>query len=49
MAFGCQAASAYVNAKIIIKLINNVAKVINNDPDTKQYLKRLDSPSFIYL
>ena len=35
----CQAASAYVNAKIIIKLINNVGKVINNDPDTGKLLK----------
>merc|ERR1719240_2520758 len=36
---GGKAASAYVNAKIIIKLINNVSKVVNNDPDTSKYLK----------
>lgn len=43
---GGKAASAYVNAKIIIKLINNVAKVINNDPDTKQYLKCAFVPNY---
>merc|ERR1719408_816384 len=37
--FAGKAASAYVNAKIIIKLIGNVSKVINNDPDTAPYLK----------
>merc|ERR1719240_1795103 len=36
---GGKAASAYVNAKIIIKLINNVSAVVNNDPDTSKYLK----------
>ena len=43
---GGKAASAYVNAKIIIKLINNVGKVINNDPDTKQYLKCAFVPNY---
>jgi starch phosphorylase len=36
---GGKAASAYVNAKIIIKLIGNVSKVVNNDPDTAPFLK----------
>eukprot|EP00439_Symbiodinium_sp_Y106_P068969 s4197_g11.t2 len=43
---GGKAASAYVNAKIIIKLINNVAKVINNDPETQQYLKCAFVPNY---
>eukprot|EP00930_Biecheleria_cincta_P045964 TRINITY_DN3168_c0_g1_i1.p1 TRINITY_DN3168_c0_g1~~TRINITY_DN3168_c0_g1_i1.p1 ORF type:complete len:1026 (-),score=253.64 TRINITY_DN3168_c0_g1_i1:56-2806(-) len=41
-----KAASAYVNAKIIIKLINNVSKVINNDPDTSKYLKVAFVPNY---
>merc|ERR1740122_703270 len=36
---GGKAASAYIRAKTIIKLISNVGKVINNDPDTSSYLK----------
>jgi len=43
---GGKAASAYVNAKIIIKLINNVGKVINNDPDTSKYLKVAFVPNY---
>jgi len=35
-----------VNAKIIIKLINNVGKVINNDPDTSKYLKVAFVPNY---
>jgi len=36
---GGKAASAYIRAKTIIKLVGNVGKVINNDPDTCAYLK----------
>lgn len=43
---GGKAASAYVNAKIIIKLINNVGKVINNDPDTGKLLKVAFVPNY---
>jgi len=37
--FGGKAAPAYHFAKLIIKFINNVAKIINNDEDTKDSLK----------
>merc|ERR1711935_831575 len=43
---GGKVASAYRNAKIIIKLINNVSKVINNDPDTSPYLKVAFMPNY---
>ena len=43
---GGKAASAYVNAKLIIKLINNVGKVINNDPDTGKLLKLAFVPNY---
>jgi len=43
---GGKAASAYVNAKIIIKMISNVGKVINNDPDTSPYLKIAFVPNY---
>merc|ERR1719324_2215442 len=41
-----KAASAYVNAKIIIKLIGNVSKVINKDPDVSPYLKVAFVPNY---
>merc|ERR1711937_1090494 len=44
--FGGKAAPAYVNAKIIIKLINNIAEVVNNDPDVNQYLKVCFAPNY---
>merc|ERR1740127_181047 len=43
---GGKAASAYRNAKIIIKLINSVSEVINNDPETSPYLKVAFMPNY---
>ena len=36
---GGKAFATYTNAKRIVKLVNDVGAVVNNDPDVNKYLK----------
>jgi glycogen phosphorylase len=44
--FAGKAAASYAQAKLIIKLINDVAEVVNNDPDIRNLLKVVFIPNY---
>ena len=46
MMFAGKAAPAYANAKKIIKLINEVSNVVNNDQETNSFLKVVFIPNY---
>ena len=44
--FGGKAAPGYVMARLIIKLINSVAEIVNNDPDIRDRIKVIFRPNY---